>query len=278
MAASVGLAALKAAAWLVTGSVALLASAVDSAVDALASFANFMVVREAARPADAGHPFGHGKLEHLGSLFQSLLIAAAGLGVLFEGIERIGSTHAVRHFEVGIAAAVASIGAAWLIASRLRRAARRLDSPALAGDADHYTSDLLSNLGVIAALVAAHLGYPQADAVVCLVIAALICVMAWKLFRSSADALMDSALDDDEMARIRDVLVSFEPRIHGWHELRARRAGPDRFVQVHIEIDGQVSLRVAHDLVEDVTDAISEALGGAVVTIHADPWPNPERR
>jgi ferrous-iron efflux pump FieF len=259
---------------MLTGSVAMLAAALDSAGDTLVSMGNFMVVRAAAKPADEGHPFGHGKLEHLASLFQSLLIGASGLFVVGQAMSRLGTAAAVSEPAIGLLVSGLAIGGALLITWRLKGAGRRLDSPALTADAAHYATDFIVNGGVLLAFVLdAWFGIHTADPILSVLISALIFRTAWRLFREASNALMDRALEEPEIEAIHGVVAGFTPAIHGYHDLIGRRAGSDRFVQIHLEIDAALSFREAHALVERVQVAISHELSGAQVTIHADPWP-----
>ena len=271
---SLGLALLKGAAWMLTGSVAMLGAALDSAGDTLVSMGNFMVVRAAAKPADEGHPYGHGKLEHLASLFQSLLIGGGGLFVVAQAMSRLGTGTSVSDPWFGIGTSGVAIGGAIFISWRLRRAGRRLDSPALTADAAHYTTDFIVNGGVMLAFILdAWFGIRTADPILSVLIAALIFRTAFHLFRDASNALMDRTLEDGEIEAIHQVVAEFTPPVHGYHDLIGRRTGSDHFVQIHLEIDASLSFRQAHDLVEQVQVAISRELRGAQVTIHADPWP-----
>lgn len=273
------LALLKLGAWWLTGSAAMLAAALDSLSDVVVSAVNGFVIRAAGQPADEGHPYGHGKLEHLAGVFQALLIAVSGIVAGHQGCERFFSGEPLRHTLWGGAVALLSVIAALGLARYLRRKARELRSPALETDAAHYTADWMVNGGVLLALLAEFwLSSPWVDAVVAGIVALFILRTALKVFVDSAQALMDSGLSKAQIREIHEVLKRFEGRIHGYHDLLSRRSGKDCFVQLHVEMDADLVLRDAHELVEEIRAALEGALPCARVIIHLDPWPeNTER-
>jgi ferrous-iron efflux pump FieF len=276
MAVSLVLAVVKLLGHLVTGSTALLAAAVDSATDALVSGVNAWTVRFAGTPADAGHPFGHGKAEHLSALFQSLLLAAAAAFVLvtpFRG-DRLLHPLPLRHPAIGIGIGVMSIIVPMLLSTFLRRAGKQTHSPALEADAAHYASDYLVNFGVVVAFVCDRsFDWRMADPVIAVVIAAAILRLAWRVGVVAISGLMDAGLAKDELELVRGVLGSAHPQVLGYHDLMTRRSGPNRFVQVHVELDAARTFRDAHRIVEEVRRDLERAIPNLIVTIHADPWP-----
>ncbi len=268
------LAVAKLGAFWVTGSASLLATALDSLVDVLISSVNALVIRAAGAPADEGHPFGHGKLEHLAALFQSLVIGALGVAAGWQGWQRIEGGEPLQQPILGLGVAAVSTVVAILLALHLTRAAKASRSPALSADAAHYTSDWVMNAGALVAILGEMwLGTRLIDAAVALLVAVLILRTALQLFVDSASALLDRGLGKDEVHSVHEVLRSFQGRIHGYHDLMTRRSGQDRFVQFHIEIDGAASLHEAHKLAEEVKSAVELVLPGARVLIHLDPWP-----
>jgi ferrous-iron efflux pump FieF len=273
MVVSLLLAGLKLFGYVITGSAAMLAAAVDSATDTLVSGVSAWTVRFAGTPADAGHPFGHGKIEHLSALFQSVLLAGAAVFVLITPFREDTTPHRLREPVAGIAIGVISILVPLLLSAFLRREGRRAHSPALEADAAHYASDYLTNLGVVVAFLADRLfSWHLADAIIACVIAAAILRLAWQVGVGAVGGLMDARLTRAEIREISEV-VSRRSDVHGHHDLMTRRSGPDRFVQVHLEIDSARSFRDAHAIVESVRRDIERVIPNAVVTIHADPWP-----
>ena len=257
-----------------TGSAALLASAVDSAGDALMSTGNWIALRVAERPADEEHPFGHGKLEHLAGLAQALVIAASGVFIIREAFVGFRQETDIERPVLGIGVTLLCTVAAWGFARYLKGAARRHDSPALRADSLHYSSDLFTHCGVLLVFVL-HVGIasPWIDPTVAIIIAALILHTAWGLLLESGHRLMDAGLERTEVKAVEEAISSLGPPVRGYHDLLTRRSGPDRFVQAHVEIDADVSFREVHRLVEQIERAIEQRLPRTQVIIHADPWP-----
>jgi ferrous-iron efflux pump FieF len=279
-AVSVVLAVAKILGHLATGSSALLAAGVDSATDAVVSAINAWTVRFAGTPPDAGHPFGHGKVEHLSAFLQSILLFGAAVFVLVTAFRGERLAHHLSHAGLGIVIAIVSILVPIFLARFLKSAGEHAHSPALEADAAHYASDYLTNLGVVAAFVCDKLfDWPLADPIIAIVIAAAILRLAWQVGLGGISGLMDAGLAQDEVGRIRDVLEKARPEVRGYHNLMTRRSGPHRFVQVHVELDASRSFREAHRIVEDVRRDLERVIPNVVVTIHADPWPElPEDR
>ncbi len=274
MLVSIALALLKTVGYAVTGSATLLAAAVDSATDAFVSGVSAWSVRLAVSPPDAGHPFGHGKVEHLSALFQTLILAGAAALCILAPVTNHDIGAPLRQPGIGLSIAAVSITVAFLLARHLSRAGNRSDSPALRADAAHYASDYLTNAGVIVAFACdSLLGWRWADPVIAGIIGIAIVRLAWKNGFEAINGLMDAKISGEELKRIEDVVLARRPAVHGFHDLMTRRAGPRRFIQMHLELDASLSFRAAHRMVEEVGAAIEQTIPGALVTIHADPYP-----
>ncbi|MDA0667685.1 MAG: cation diffusion facilitator family transporter [Planctomycetota bacterium] len=270
-----GLVVIKAVAFLYTGSSGILGSGLDSLFDVLASLLVLWSIITAERPADADHPWGHGKAEGLAALFQSLFILVSGLGLMVHtadlAIDPVNPIIKMPWAGVGVMA-VSSVATIWLV-RRLQTVARETGSPALAADSKHYTSDLMMNLAVIVGLVLGWLldGTSWPDLVVGVGISLLILNTARELFLSSIEILMDRGLRPREAAAILESVASFAPRVGGFHDLRSRHSGADIFLELHLDLDRDMSFVEAHDLSEEVGAAIEKALPNSMVTVHADP-------
>jgi ferrous-iron efflux pump FieF len=270
-AAAVALASAKGAVGLATGSIAILSSALDSAGDALASFGNYLFLVVASKPADDGHPFGHGKAEHLAALLQGLILLAGGVLLGWRAIVRIGRPQPIDAGTIGLITMVLSLAATFAITRFLRRAAVSTESSALAADAWHYTSDVAANLATITALVLVRItGSPLYDSILGIIVACWIVFGALRVLRGAANDLMDAALPEAEVKAIVDAIERADPAVRGWRELRSRRSAV-RFVDIELLIDRSASFEHAHDVTEVVKGAIRERFPGAVVTIHAEP-------
>ncbi len=269
-----GLLLLKAVTWLVTGSSGVLGSTLDSGLDLLASAIVLWAVLHAERPADADHPWGHGKAEGLAALFQSLFIFASGLGLATSVVRRwLDEEAAVENHWLGIAVMVISTVVTLWWVRRLKQAARDSGSPALEADSAHYASDVLLNLSVVAGLALSTLfdGEAWPDLVVGLGIALLILNTAREVFLSGVENLMDRGLEPSEQAAILGVVTEYAPRVMGFHELRTRRSGSETFLELHLDLDRDLSFVEAHDLSEEVGHAIEQAVPRSRATVHADP-------
>ncbi len=267
------LVALKLWAFAATGSLAVAASLTDSAVDLFASAAGLAAIVYAARPADEDHAFGHSSAEDLAALGQALLIAVSALAILWGALSRIAGLT-----EPGLGAELAGVGVMAIsivltggLVLWQGRVARRTGNKVVAADRMHYLSDLLPNLGAIVALVASRFfSLPAIDSLVALAAAAVLLVGAWRIGIGAWNALMDRRADPATLEAISDLAASW-PGIRGFHDLKSRTAGSRTFIQIHLEIDGSLSLREAHDIGKGFRRAVLAALPEADVIVHKDP-------
>ena len=273
--ASVAVAALlisvKFAAWLETGSVALLSSLVDSLLDAAASMVNLIAVRHAMSPADREHRFGHGKAEPLAVLGQSAFITGSAMLLFAEAVRRLIWPLPVDNPPAGIIVVIFSIVVTIGLVLYQRHVVRHTGSIAISADELHYRSDVVLNLGVIAALVlSSALDFPILDPLFGAAIGAWIVYSAVRLARLSLFQLMDHELPDDEREKIREIAQS-HPDVVAAHDLRTRVAGPTSFIQIHVEMNGSMSLLRAHEISDEVEAKLRAAYPNAEVIIHQDP-------
>lgn len=276
VATAVLLIAIKLVAWFMTDSVALLSSLIDSVLDATASLVNMVAVYHAARPADAEHRFGHGKAEPLAGMGQTLFIGASGMLLLFEAVPRLLDPQPVEQASVGVVVMLISIGVTFALVSFQRYVVRRSGSVAVSADSLHYTGDLLMNASIILSLLLTkYLGWYILDPIFAIGIAIYVLYTATKIARSSLDILMDRELPDEERERIKAICRQ-HPDVRGIHEMRTRSAGLTKFVQLHLEMDGDVSLRRAHAIADAVEAEIREVFPDAEIIIHQDPVDTPD--
>ena len=261
----------KLAAWLHTDSISLLSTLIDSLLDAVASLINLFAVRHALTPADREHRFGHGKAEPLAALSQTAFIAGSALFLVFAAGHRLFEPRPVLHSDIGIAVMVVAIVVTFALTRFQAHVVRKTGSFAIKADSLHYVGDILINGAVIVALLlASEFGWAVADPLFGLAIAAYIIVNAWRIGRGSLDMLMDRELPEAERARIRDIALS-NPSVRDLHELRTRSSGRRTFIQIHIEMDGNLTLYRAHSVADEVEAALRAAFPGAEVMIHQDP-------
>ena len=262
---------LKFGTWLVTDSVAILSSLIDSSLDAAASMVNLVAVRHALTPADEEHRFGHGKAESLAGLGQSAFIAGSAMILFLEAGSRLVNPQPVSYGTLGIVVMVVSIALTFALVGFQRLVVRRTGSTAIAADAVHYRADLLVNLGIIGSLLAsANLGWLWVDPLTGLAIGGFVLYSAWEIARDALAVLMDHEFSDADRERIRRI-VAAHTQVKGLHDLRTRRSGVQPFIQLHLELDGNMTLLDAHIISDQVEADLKAAFTGAEVIIHQDP-------
>jgi len=261
----------KLAAYVMTDSVSMLSTLLDSLLDVAASMVNLLAVRHALTPADREHRFGHGKAEPLAGLAQAAFIAGSAMFLLFQASHRLVNPQPLRNTGIGVAVMLFSIVATLLLVGYQRYVIRRTGSVAIRADSLHYVGDVLVNASVIVALaLVAWFGWRLADPLFGIGIGFYILYNSWQIARGALDMLMDRELPDEERGRIRAIAL-LHPAVHDVHDLRTRGAGPTRFIQLHLEMDGAMSLYSAHAVADAVEAEIRGAFPGAEVMIHQDP-------
>ncbi|MFQ5659156.1 MAG: cation diffusion facilitator family transporter [Gammaproteobacteria bacterium] len=262
---------IKLTAYVLTGSVALLSSLIDSVLDALASTVNLFAVRHALTPADREHRFGHGKAEPLAGLGQAAFIAGSSLFLIFAAINRLVYPIQIQHGMTGIVVIVISLLLTVALIGYQRYVVERTKSIAVHADSIHYFSDVIMNASVIAALVLnAYFGWLMADPVFALCIAVYIIYSAGRIAVYSLTQLMDRELPDEDRERIKKIALDHS-EVKSLHELRTRASGKDFFIQLHLEMDSSISLIKAHNIADEVELEIRKAYPNADVIIHEDP-------
>ena len=256
-----------------TGSISVWASLLDSAMDIFASAINYFALRAAARPPDEDHRYGHGKAESLAGLFQSFVITASGIFLVVEAVKRLVTPRATAQEWLGVGTMTVAALVSLALVARLRSVARRTDSPALSADAIHYATDVYTNGAALAALlVVALTGWTLADPLVSLAISAFILWSAFDVGRESVNVLMDRRLPRAIDAKVAAVVGRFRAEgVVGFHDLRTRRSGSVKFIDLHIEVDPAQTLPQAHDLSVRVLRAIEADIPRSRVQIHTDP-------
>jgi ferrous-iron efflux pump FieF len=264
--------ALKAIAFVVTGSIAMMASLADSGLDLFASTINLLAIHQALTPADREHRFGHGKAEPLAGLAQGAFIAGSVTFLVVQSIGRLVSPQPISHVGVGLAVMAVSIVAVFLLVIFQRFTVGRTHSIAIGADLVHYLGDLATNLGVVVGiLLATEFGWLIADPIVGLFVAAGLAYSAFHVFRQSYDQLMDRELPDGERDRIKTIVMRHD-EVRSLHDLRTRAAGISTFIQLHIELDPAISLTRAHEVSDAVEADLLGAFPNAQVIIHQDPY------
>lgn len=261
----------KLAAWFMTDSMSLMATLLDSTMDILASLITLFAVRIAIAPADEDHHFGHGKAEHLAALAQSAFIAGSAIVLLLNVLDRATDPeHVLQNEQVGIVVMAFSIVLTLVLLGIQRHVVQKTGSAAIKADSLHYQMDLFSNLGVLLALIAASLGVYQMDNLFALLISAYMLYSVKNQAWEAIQQLMDHSLPEEELQEIERRALSV-PGIIGMHDLKTRVSGTVPFIQMHLDLDGNLPLKQAHDLGHDAKQAVLDYMPGADIIVHLDP-------
>ncbi|MBU6474348.1 MAG: cation diffusion facilitator family transporter [Alphaproteobacteria bacterium] len=263
--------AAKLAAYMITDSVSVMTSLLDSTFDALASTVTLVSVLHAMTPADEEHRFGHGKVEALAAMGQSLFIFGSAAYLLFESMHRSLHPQPVKSALIGIGVMLLSVVLTVFLVTFQKYVVRRTGSVAISADHLHYKGDLLMNGGVLCALALGYFsGWPYYDPLFAAGISLVLLGGAWRISRESYGILMDRELSDAERTKI-EALVMAHPQARAVHDLRTRQSGQRVFIEFHLELDGDLPLRKAHDVTEELERALYEAFPKAEVLIHQEP-------
>jgi cation diffusion facilitator family transporter len=260
----------KAVAWWLSGSVSLLAGLTDSVLDGAASFLNLLAVHYALRPADDDHRYGHGKAEAMAGMAQAMFVAFSGVVIAVQAVERLRNPEPMGQADLGIAVMVLSLIMTAALLAIQHKVIKETGSTAIRADSLHYRSDMMLNTSILVALVLSHFGWAQLDAWFGLGIAVYILWNAVHIARESSAILMDKELPVDVSEQMLALACSV-PGVLGAHDLRTRVSGNHWFVQLHLELPGQLTLSAAHALCDKAEAAINAEFPLAEVLVHADP-------
>ena len=272
--ASIGVATvlviIKSYAWFVSGASAMLASTTDSLLDLFASVVNFIILRFALMPADNEHRFGHGKAESLAGLGQSTFIAGSAILLMYYGIEQAVNPTPIASSPVAVVITLLSIVLTLMLVCFQKWVIRRTQSVLVGADALHYQSDLLLNAGVLVALILSEHVWLASDGVFTFCVGIYLLCGAFSIGGSSVNHLMDRELPDEELEQIQQVIEA-NADVMGFHSLKTRQAGPQRFIQLHLELSGDMTLHQTHKIADDIEQTLSLKFAPCEVIIHQDP-------
>lgn len=259
-------------AWFATGSIAMLGSLADSVLDLLASSMTFVALRFALEPPDREHRFGHGKLEAVAGLAQSIIIVGSAIYVGFEAVRRLLAPAPVEAPVAGMLVMVVSLVLTIALLLFQRHVVRRTHSIAVSADALHYGSDVLMNIAVLAAIgLSAWLDWHVADPILGLVVVAVILISARAIVMTSLDVLLDRELPGESRAEIVRLATQHD-EVRGVHDLKTRTSGAHDFIQLHIELAPELTLELGHRISDEVEAELKRAFPRAEVIIHVDPF------
>jgi cation diffusion facilitator family transporter len=268
----ISLVILKAIVAFVTGSISITAQAVDSVLDVFAVSVTVFAVRMANTPADTQHPFGHGKMEGIAAIVQAALIFSAGGGIIYSAIQRIITGSEVELTEAGIGVMLVSIIASIFLSRHLLKVSRVTDSLALEAVAHNINADIYSATGVLVAMTLIRFtGYGILDPIVGIGVSLFILKAAYDVLKKAFGELLDKRLPEAEMAEIIATISEHTTQLAGYHKVRTRKAGSQRFIDFHMLLPRNVSLEEAHRMSDHIEGDISERLPNSSVTIHLEP-------
>ncbi len=258
-------------AYMVTDSVSLLSSLMDSSFDAVASLVTMVSVIHAASPADHEHRYGHGKLEAMAAMAQAIFIFGSAGFLLFESMHRFIHPQTVHRADIGINVMLFSVLLTVFLVLFQKHVIKKTSSIAITADHLHYKGDLLMNLSVLAALaLSAWSPWPYFDPLFAAVISLELLNGAWNIGHEAFHILLDKELPDVDRERII-ALVNAHPATKAVHDLRTRSTGTHIFIEFHQEIDGNMTVNAAHDVTEDLEKTLYDAFPNAEVLIHQEP-------
>jgi cation diffusion facilitator family transporter len=267
---------LKATAYLLTGSVGLLSDALESGVNLIAAIVALISLTVAAQPPDAEHAYGHSKAEYFSSALEGGMIILAGVTIIFTAGERLLHPKPLQQLDLGVGIAVVAALLNFVVARILLQAARTHESATLETDAYHLLSDVWTSVGVVAGVTAAALtGWNVLDPLIAIVVALQIGRTGYRLARNAFSGLMDTALPEDEQAKITAIFEQYSADGVTFHAFRTRRAGAQRFVSVHIQVPGSWTVQRGHTLLEDIERQVRHALPRVSVFTHLEPAEDP---
>jgi cation diffusion facilitator family transporter len=270
---------LKLAVGLAIGAVSVISEAIHSGVDLIAAGIAWYSVRTSGIPADREHPFGHGKIENISGTVEAILIFLAAGWIMYEAAQKIISPEPLEMAAWGVAVMLLSAVINTVVSRKLFRVGKETDSVALIADGWHLRTDVYTSAGVMAALAviwAADLFAPEVDLhwvdpAAAIGVALLIIKAAWDLTRQSARDLLDVQLPGEEIAWIESLILKQIPVVKGYHQLRTRKSGHFRFVEVHIKVDSAMTVEASHRITQEFAREIRERFPGASVTTHVEP-------
>jgi cation diffusion facilitator family transporter len=261
------------------GSVSIISEAIHSGMDLLAAIIAMFSVKKSHLPADEVHPFGHGKVESITGLIEAVLIFIAGFWIIFEALKKLASAQTIESPGWGVAVMFLSACVNFFVSQRLFAVGRETDSIALTADAWHLRTDVFTSAGVMVSLGiiwVSHFFFEDPrihwlDPVAAIFVAVFILKAAYDLTAQALGDLMDVKLPLDEEDWIRSVIVGHRPEIHGYHQLRTRKAGNFRFIEFHIKVDPRMTVETSHGITRDLKFQIMEKISNSTVTIHIEP-------
>ena len=263
---------LKIAVGIITGSVAILSEAIHSFLDLIAAFIAFISVRISKKPADTGHPYGHGKVENLSGTIETILIFAAGIWMIYECVQKLVNPEPVHLPVLGIIVMLLGALINLIVSKLVKREAEKVNSVAMKSNALHLLTDVYTSLGVAASLLVVTLTeWYILDPIIGMVLAVYIIYEAFKLMKEAFPPLIDTRLSEEEEKTILKIIDTFHQEFIEIHDLRTRRSGPQEYIDFHMVVASHVTIKDVHDLCDRIERDITDEFKQAQVMIHPEP-------
>lgn len=277
--ATIGLTALKLGTAFQSNSVGVLSEGIHSFLDLISAAISFFTVREAGKPADDDHPFGHGKIETLSSLFESLLLAVAAALILYEGIDRLQHPSPLQHEGLAITVILISMGVSYFVYRNNHKAATLSESSALHVNALHFLADVLTSAAVLAGLIIIKFtGWLIVDSLMAFAVAIYIFLISLKQVKGALLELVDTQLPESEIEMIRTIVNSFQGSMIEAHDFRTRKSGSTRHIDFHLVVCGEMSVKDSHHLCDRTEVKITDSFPRSSIQIHVEPCEKEQTR
>ncbi len=258
-----------------SGSVSIISEAVHSAIDLMASFIAFFSVKVSDRPPDRNHPYGHGKVENVSGVVEGLLIIVAAVWIVYHSIYSILDNEPVQYLQWGIVVMGISAVVNLYVSRRLYKVAKETDSIALEADALHLKTDIYTSVGVAIGIGLIWLtDWHILDPIIAILVALIILAEAYKLIKTAIKPLLDISLEQDEINSITKIINKFVGNGIGYHHIRTRKSGPYKYVDFHLEVPDEMTVREAHNLCDRIEESIQRNINSIDINIHIEPNTN----
>ena len=275
LAVTVGLTIMKLGVGVFSGSIGVISEGVHSFLDLISATVAFFTVREAGKPADREHPFGHGKIETLSSLFESLFLVAAALLIVTEGYRHFRNPQPIDHENLAIGTILISMIVSYWVYRQNHATAQTTESSAIRVNALHFLSDVAASGGILIGLILLKFtGWLIIDPIMAFAVAAYILLISAQQVKQALNELTDTQLPTDEVKKIEEILDDFtvtRKRAIEAHDLRTRRSGATRHIDFHLLVCGEMSVNESHGVCDDIETEISAVFPNASVNIHVEP-------
>lgn len=256
---------------LLTGSVSIISEAIHSTMDLLAAIIAFFSVKISDKPADDTHPYGHGKIENISGVIEALLIFAASAWIVIEAVRKIMNPAEIESVGIGFIVMFISAAINFMVSRKLYKVAKEEDSIALEADALHLKSDVYTSLGVGIGLFLIWItGLTYLDPVVAILVAIFILKESFELLKTAFNPLLDIKLSDEEITIIEDNLIKYSSVFCNYHDLKTRKSGQIRYIDLHLVFPENKSIKEAHDICDKIEDDITKTLKHAQIMIHLE--------